>query len=112
MQPDLRKAIDTVDKLFKERSQPEWWADNIIEAGKHVKSANSWTKFYAYLSNPGKFDPDVEMETIGDSLDNMELEPLPAQLEEIRVQNGVETFIHVRNMQVDTIEECDEKVPQ
>ena len=99
MNDELKFAIDTVNKLFDQRDGAEWWADNIIEASKHLTRMTDWTKFYAYLANPDQFDPNEELTPIGD--DPMEIDAYPSHMKEIRYQNGTETIIHVKNLRFD-----------
>ena len=95
MDDDLRTAIEELDKLFAERSDAGWWSQNIIDASKHIKSKNSWTKFYAYMYSPQNFDPSNTYTTIEDCKEEADLS-LHRDLEEIRYENGPDTIIHVR----------------
>ena len=95
MEDDLRTAIEELDKLFAERSDAGWWSQNIIDASKHIKSKNSWTKFYAYMYSPQNFDPSNTYTTIEDCKEEADLS-LHRDLEEIRYENGPDTTIHVR----------------
>ena len=110
MTPDLKLAIEKVNFLFQERDGAEWWSANIIEASAHLTDQKDWTKFYAYTAAPHKFNPNEELKPIGD--DPMEIDfKYPDFMKEIRVQNGNETIIHIKNMKLyDESDECDEKV--
>ena len=107
MTPDLKLAIEKVNTLFETRDGAEWWGANIIEASAHLKDQKDWTKFYTYISAPHKFDPNEELEPIGDN--PMEIDfKYPDFMKEIRVQNGTETIIHIKNMNL--YDQEDEKI--
>ena len=100
MTEDLKRAIELVNKLFDERDGAEWWSQNIIDASLHLTESSDWTKFYAYMANPAQFDPNAELEPLGDS--SMEVDfQYPTHMKEFRYQNGNETIIHVKNMEID-----------
>ena len=95
MEDDLRTAIDTLNKLFAERSDAGWWSQNIIDASKHIRSKDSWTKFYAYMYSPQNFDPNRTYETIEECKEEADLS-LHRDREEVRYENGPDTTIHVK----------------
>ena len=109
MDDELREAIETANRLFKERDSAEFWSQNIIDATRHLTKKKNWTKFYAYMANPEAFDPSVELRTIEDAMDKVELSyPDELDLEEVRYGNGPgETIIHVRKKQA--VSQDDEK---
>jgi len=98
MTEDLQLAIKKVDKLFNDRDGAEWWAENIIEASRHLTDSNDWTLFYSYLSNPSQFDPNAKLEVIDDKME-IEFE-YPPNMKEFFYKNGVDTIIHVKNMSI------------
>ena len=117
MDAELRQAIDTANRLFKERDSAEFWSQNIIEASRHITTKANWTKFYAYMANPTAFEADIELKTLEDDHEQPDLSYSgDLDLEEIRYGNGPgETIIHVRKKQYATQDdekeyECDEKV--
>ena len=65
-------AIDRVKKLFKDRSDPGFWADNIIEASRDLTSKHDWSRFYSYITNPTTYNPNETIVTLDDLV-----EPLP-----------------------------------
>ena len=95
MEDDLRTAISELNTLFGERSDAGWWSQNIIDASKHIKSKESWTKFYAYMYSPQNFDPSNTYTTIEDCKEEADLS-LHHDLEEVIYQNGPDTTIHVK----------------
>ena len=100
MNAELKQAIDTAERLFKERDSAEWWGANIIDAGKCLRTKQNWTKFYAYLSNPAEFNPDIEHKTLYDEecgVEQLTMDYDELGLQEHRFENGTETIIHVRN---------------
>ena len=112
MNAELQNAIHTAERLFKERNSAEWWGANIIDAGKCLQTKQNWTKFYAYLSNPSTFNPNIEYKTLEDDeeseLDQVTLDYDDVGLKEYRFENGNETIIHVKNMRVPQVD--DEKI--
>ena len=99
MNAELQKAIHTAERLFKERNSAEWWGANIIDAGRCLQTKQNWTKFYAYLSNPSTFNPNIEYKTLEDEeseLDQVTLDYEDLGMKEYRFENGNETIIHVR----------------
>jgi hypothetical protein len=95
MDEELRTAIENIQRLFKERDSPEWWSQNIIDASKGITKKENWTKFYAYMYNPETFDPNLTCETLEDCKE-ADLSYDGLNLEEVRYENGNETFVHVR----------------
>ena len=112
MNAELQKAIHTAERLFKERNSAEWWGANIIDAGRCLQTKQNWTKFYAYLSNPSTFNPNIEYKTLEDDeeseLDQITLDYEDLGMKEYRFENGNETIIHVKNMRVPQVD--DEKI--
>ena len=99
MTEDLQLAIKRVDELFNDRDGADWWADNIIEASRHLTDPNDHTLFYSYLSNPSQFDPNAKLEVIDDKM-VIDFQ-YPPNIKEFVYKNGVETIIHVKNMDID-----------
>ena len=96
MDAELSLAINNVDRLFKNRDSPEFWSENIIEASSHIQKKENWTKFYAYMANPSAFNPNDNLQTIEDAMEECDLS-YPDFMEEVRYQNGPEeTIIHIK----------------
>ena len=105
MDESLQLAIEKANRLFDERPEAEWWGANIAEASAHLKKTENWTKFYAYLSAPHKFNPNEKLTTLAD-MDPMEIDwKYPPFMKEERYTNGNETTIVITNIR----DECDEK---
>ena len=113
MDGELKTAIDRLKILFKERDSAEWWSQNIIDASQDIKKKENWTKFYSYMHNPENFDPNIDLKTMEDCEEEIDLS-YPEGLEAIRYKNGNETTIHVRvkkqESDSDSVEN-DEKTP-
>ena len=96
MDAELQLAIDNAERLFKTRDSPEFWSENIIEASRHIKKKENWTKFYAYMANPTAFDPADTLQTIEDAREECDLS-YPENIEVVEYKNGPEdTIIHVK----------------
>ena len=94
-------AIKKLKVLFKERSAPEFWSTNIIEAHEGLTEKRDCALFYRYLtSNRGQFDPNEEICTLDDIIgfEQMKIDPYPEGMEVTEYHNGpLETLIRVRN---------------
>ena len=109
-------AIARVKKLFKERNDPGWWSDNIIDASRDIPAdaKQDWALFYRYITGPQTFDPNAQFPTLDDLTD-----PLPGIpryedcMEVIEYKNGPgETFIHVKRKDLPATLEDDEKTEE
>ena len=108
-----RKAISNHKKLNKERTDPSFWSDNIIDATKCLTEQNDWAHFYAYLcQSPYAFD--IENPVIGKTLGDLEsipdVPPYPDnQYTEIH-ENGTDRVIYVKTRPETNLCDDDEKV--
>ena len=105
-------AIEKLKELFATRKGPEWWSENIIDAHAGLKNKRDCFLFYHYLtSNVGEFNPESEMVTLDDIVneETLVIPPYPEGMVVETYQNGPhETVVIVKNqMNVD-----DEKMPQ
>ena len=111
-------AIEKLKVLFKERSAPEFWSTNIIEAHEGLTEKRDCAMFYRFLtSNRGRFDPNEAICTIDDIVNLKPIDPYPEGLEAVIYQNGPEhQIIHVKNVMLDhkvaSLMLDDEKCPQ
>ena len=98
-------AIEKLNKLLYERNGAEWWAANVIDSSKLLKTTNDWTLFYSYLANKDSYDKTKTFVTLAD-IEIPELPPLHPDLVEERFQNGPQETIIIVRRRVD-----DEKSP-
>ena len=54
---DISVAIRETNELFKRRSDPTFWAANLIDGSTSLKTALEWTHYYAWIANPQNYDP-------------------------------------------------------
>ena len=103
-------AIERVKRLFRERSDPGWWADNIQEASRDIPldSKYDWSRFYSYITNPSGFNERTVFPTLDDLTEKLtEIPKYEDCLEVVEYPNGPgETVIHVKRK---TEESDDEK---
>jgi hypothetical protein len=110
------EAINEFKRLTKTRTCPSFWTANIVDAHGFCKSKNDHKHFWAFLTNPGEYNPDkVEnMKTIGDRVDEVGykcgIQDLPEELTQDIYQNGNE--ITIRTRRKDIAIEHDEKCPE
>ena len=101
---DISRAIRETNDLFKRRSDPTFWAANLIDGSKSLKTPEQWTHYYAFISNPNNYDPskiykpmDPNETIIYDKHPNLKVE---------RFGNGPEeTIIHLKNMNLREVED-------
>jgi len=93
MSPELTKALEQTRELFRTRDRAEDWGRNILEGSKGLTTEGDWTKYYSYLTNPGAFNPDVDLETLDP---NEVIEDIPAEFEEVTHMNGTEVLIEYK----------------
>lgn len=113
-------SIEFFKEIIKKRSDPGFWAENIIESERLAKTPQELKHFYAYITNPHTYNYEkVEKthETLGDLESRGELPPPDPADERMTAdvyKNGCEYKIFVRNNTVkeDVDEENDEKRPQ
>ena len=104
-------AIEKLKEMFKTHKDPSFWSYNMIEASKLCTSEMDWKHFYAFATNPHKYNPDAvqAMKTIGDLPESEVtdcIKPLPEHMVPHVFENGTETIIHTRN------ETPDEKIQE
>ena len=98
MNSAVKKAIENVDRLFEQQTEPESWANNLIEASRELKNPADWTLFYAYITDPKHFDPEHSYSTMGDKFDKMKLDPYQEGMIVNTYANGShDTIIHIKN---------------
>ena len=96
------KSIEAYKKLLETRTHVDDWALNLIEAEKLIESEEEGRHFYHFIMNPEAYDPKtVHTETLGDAIDkglctNI-IEPYPEHMKMECYNNGLETFVYVRN---------------
>ena len=103
---DISTAIRETTALFKRRSTPEDWAQNIIDGSRSVKTPEDWTHYYAWLANPSNYNPQKKLRVA----EIVDIKPYPPGFEEVRYPNGPDVVIHVKNTRVQEEVE-DEKSP-
>ena len=95
-------AIEIHKKLLKQRPDPSFWSDNIIDASSILKKPEDWRIFYMYLTDGVKFNADETRETV---CQLEELTVIPDYLPNQRVRevaNGPnETYIVVETCSSD-----------
>ena len=67
---DFSEVIQYYEKLCKERPGSAWWAENIIDSEKRLVKGNDHANFYRYLTNPGNFKYEQNVEVLGDIKDS------------------------------------------
>ena len=98
-------------KLFKARTASECWSDNIVEGSRGIKTKLQWRHFYAWLANPDGYNEEDVVAPM-EGLTAAVIEPYPQGMLEQRYENGTETIIHVKNTELYTNEQEEEKVPE
>ena len=106
-------AIDKLQSMFQDNTDPSFWSHNIMEASKLCRSDNEWKHFYAFMTNPqtynkDKVDASPTMKDISEDKLIKSIKPLPDNMVEHVFQNGAETIIHTKNEE-NTPESDDEK---
>ena len=111
------KSIEKYKELCSIRTNPSFWADNIIQAEKCCQSEKEARHFYMYVLNPKTYNADsvTNSTTLGDLEKENRLvddrKPLPSQLQETIYENGTDRFIVVKNVS-EPIDEHDEKMEE
>ena len=104
-----RLAIKRHKYLMKERVDPSFWSDNIIDASEHLSNDDDWKKFYLYLTNSPIFfneeNPTV-VQTLGE-LDTVPIIPAYEENQEVKIiKNGpCERYVMVNTRGVDMDDE-------
>ena len=93
MTPELEQAIKLTAELFKSRDRSEDWSRNIVEGSRGITTVHDWTLYYAYLSNPDKFDPTATYETLDI---NAKIAPPPPEFDIVTHRNGTDYDIYYR----------------
>jgi hypothetical protein len=119
------KSIDKFKKLYSTRTDPSFWAENIIESSRLCANDRETKHFYAYVIDPNGYDFDHvesgEYKTLGDvipenSIDVETGEEYPTYMETQVFKNGHEYTIYNKNnldhLLENVEEEHDEKNPQ
>ena len=104
------QAVERLEKLNKERPDPSFWCQNIIDAHALCKTERDYQVFQLFMTSPAdKFDvsrlDEPGFQTIGQAIDNMTPEEqdrviihdYPPHMEEIITQNGNQIIIDVRH---------------
>ena len=96
-----KKAIENHKILMKERTDPGFWADNIIESTYDLKTEKDWKIFYLYLTQSPKFfnkDNPVDTQTVGE-LDHIPVIPPYQDNQTVEcIQNGNVQYIMVNTI--------------
>ena len=92
----FEEARERTLELFRKRPGPKNWSLN-LEEGSAGLVDEDWPEFYQFLANPTgiehkKFELPEEKE---------QSYTLPPCLEEVVYQNGPDTIIHVKNIEMD-----------
>ena len=83
---EVQRAIDCYEKLSVSRPGGQWWADNIIDSSKLLKTTNGHANFYNYLADPDHFKFETGIKTLQD-LSEQELEDIDSQLHALCVKD-------------------------
>ena len=106
-------AIEKLQCMFKQNTDPSFWSHNIIESSKLCRNDNDWKHFYAFMLNPQTYNKDkVDVSRTMNDIPEEMLDPiksLPEQMVEHVFKNGDETIIHTKNEEK-MPEEDDEKL--
>ena len=116
------RSIEKFKELYSTRTDPKFWADNIVESSRLCKDDQETKHFYAYIINPNGYKyahvESSEYRTLGDVTNDTDIthEPYPAHMETQVFKNGNEYTIYNKNTQNPTPlhsveEEHDEKSP-
>lgn len=96
---NIEKSIRLLKEKFKKNSNSSSWADNIIQASKHLKTQEEWAHFYHYLADPYHYDFEKIIlgpsEVPGDN--KFPFEDLDPRLTPVFYKNGDEVTIHLKN---------------
>jgi|AP95_1055475.scaffolds.fasta_scaffold396806_1 hypothetical protein len=104
-------AIDKLQAMFKQNTDPSFWGHNIMEASKLCRTENDFKHFYAFMTNPLMYNKEaVEHSKTMKDLSAEDLvgciKPLPEGMVPHVFENGNETIIYTKN---EMKEEDDEK---
>ena len=94
---NIEKAISLLKANFKKNNNSNSWADNIVNASKHLSGREEWAHFYHFLANPRSYDMDKIL--LGKTelpQEYVDLKNDP-RLREITYRNGNEVTIHLKN---------------
>ena len=98
------KAIEHFKKLNVRRSDPSFWAANIIDSERLCESKLELKHFYAFITSPHTYDESMveNMTTLGDLEAQNKLEEnkelYDPRLEPTVYKNGNEYTIHVKRV--------------
>ena len=96
-------SIQKFKELYGARTDPSFWADNIIQASKLCKDDRETKHFYAYIINPKTYRYDhvesPDYKTIGDVTNDtdIQVESYPDFMETQIFKNGDEYTIYNKN---------------
>ena len=102
---DISRAIRETNALFQRRRDPTFWAANLLEGSRSLKTALQWTHYYAWVSNPQNYNPDHKY--IPMDRDEEVVYDHHPDMKPITYHNGTEAIIHFKNMGIS--DEDDEK---
>ena len=108
-------AIEKLQRMFQQNTDPSFWSHNIIEASKLCRSENEWKHFYAFMTNPKGYKKElVEASKTMKDLTESELtdciKPLPEGMVPHVFRNGDETIIHTKKTEEKSLDSDDEKI--
>ena len=116
------RSIEKFKELYFTRTDPKFWADNIVQSSKLCNDDRETKHFYAYIIDPNGYKysnvESSEYRTLGDVTNDTDIrhEPYPEHIETQVFKNGNEYTIYNKNTQNQTPlhsvgEEHDEKSP-
>ena len=103
---NFKESVRKTTELFKRRNTPEDWARNLIDGSSSLKTGNSWKHFYAWLSNPAKYNEE-EVNNMGTlATEKTVIEPYDDCMRVDTFENGNEILVHVKNMSLEEDEKA------
>ena len=117
------RSIEKFKELHNTRTDPTFWAENIIESSRLSKDDRETKHFYAFIMNPKTYSYDhvesSEYRTLGDTIDDNKVDikytPYPDYIETQVYKNGDEYTIYNKNNKNEpslaVVTEHDEKCP-
>jgi hypothetical protein len=112
----MYRSLKKYDNLLKQRPDPSYWADNIIDAESVCESEEERRHFMTYIMNPRKYNADDmkhvvtlgDLEKAGKLVDD--IKPYPVGMMTESYVNGGEVILIVKTTAIE--EEHDEKNPE
>ena len=94
---NIQKAIALLKKNFERNNNSNSWADNIVNASKHLCGRVEWAHFYHFLANPRGYDMDkILLGKVDGPKEQVDLTQ-DSRLREIVYKNGTDATIHLKN---------------